>query len=253
MKVATLISDWGWEDVSLGILKGKFFAQLPDCRVIDLTHGVELQSSVQTAFMLEHVYSNFPVGTVHLALTSVSCWSTEKPLLLQKDGFYFIGIDDGTFSMMFEGEVLSVRRYVGTEASTLDMMVNLVSACMNGNWESVTEPANDIVRSFMLRACYTEEPCHISGHVVYIDKHNNVVTNIPATMFQQAMAQHPRIACSLSTYRINKYHAKYESDFVPYFVPNSIGVIEIVMYGGRVRMLSPWQQEVNVEIDFKSK
>ncbi|MBQ4355589.1 MAG: SAM-dependent chlorinase/fluorinase [Bacteroidales bacterium] len=250
VKVVTLISDWGRGDLGIGIMRGRFLAQCPDCHLIDLTHDVELQSSSQTAFVLEHVYDNFPQGTVHLALTEVSCWSMQPPVITEVDGHFFIGVENGVLAEIFDDRQLAFRRYFGTGNGTLEMMVNLAVACLDGSWQSVTE-STEVERVRTFHATYNSRSSHISGHIVYVDQHNNIVTNIPVEMFREAMEAHSGFECSLSTFHIRRFHEHFMQDNQPYFVPNSLGVMEIVTYGGRVRLLARWQQELNIEIDFK--
>lgn len=87
----------------------------------------------------------------------------------------------------------------------------------------------------------------IAGHVIYIDAYNNVLTNIPVSLFEEKVHD-GRFTAKIGTLVITHLHRTYESDPEPYLIPNSLGVMEIATYKSRVSILAKWQKDTSVDI-----
>lgn len=250
MNIVTLISDWGIQDPSVAMMKGRILSRV-DCQIVDISHGVEVLSVNQTAFMLGNAYKTFPLGTVHVALTCMSRGAAGQPLAVKVDGQYFIGMDNAVLPLMFSECIgnETVYRYNGDDADYLDKVASLVAACVKGDLEEVADACGDYLCRRPFKAEYFPQRNHLSGHVVYMDSNNNIVTNISEQMFREALGTR-NFEGTLGGHVIRKVHASYARDTEPYFLPNTLGMLEIVTYGGRVALLAKWQQDVNIEIDF---
>ena len=245
----TLISDWGWDDVSLGLLKWDLQKRFPEAHIVDLMHDVELLDAGQTAFIMSRVYQRFPAGSVHLMLTGVSRWTAEKPVGVFEDGHFFVGIDNGVLPSLFPDGKLPVRCWIGEGNDCMEQICMMIESCMDGRYEEMTQSTQLNTNGFTLRHVYSEEGKSLHGHVMYIDRHHNVVTNIPADLFQDFL-QDNSFELSVSGFVIRKFHERYEQDCEPYLVPNSLGVIEIVSYGARLVIVPRWHRNQEIIIKF---
>lgn len=250
MKIVTLTSDWQLLDPYVGMFKGQMLAQIPDVNIVDLTHQVEALNINQASFLMKNSCIKFPSGTVHLCLLGATDLNSEDPILVCKDGHFFIGSDEGVFSLMFfpEIEQLGMRRYKGDAKGHFSKLIDLCAACWDGSWEEKTEAYSDFKRIRPFEANYFAARRHISGHVIYIDALGNVVTNIPVEMFEKAVAG-GSIRANVGGVEIKNYYTQYVKSEVPYFIPNSLGMMEIATYGGHIALLAYWQRDENVEID----
>lgn len=247
--IITLISDWGWEDVSLGLLKWELQKRVPDAFIVDLVHDVELLDVRQTAFVMSRLFRRFPEGSVHLMLTGVSRWTEEALVGVQVEGHYFVGIDNGVLPSLFPDGKLPVRHWIGEGSDCLEQMCLMADACLAGRFEQLTEAVELNTKGFTLRHVYSDVNKELHGNVMYIDRHHNVVTNIPADLFKDFLEDYS-FELSVSGFTISKFHERYEQDCEPYLVPNALGVLEIVSYGARLVILPRWHKDQQIIIKF---
>ncbi len=247
--IITLISDWGWEDVSLGLMKWELQKRVPDAFMVDLMHDVEVLDVGQTAFIMSRLYERFPSGSVHLMLTGVSRWTVENLVAVQAEGHYFVGIDNGVLPSILPDGKLRARRWIGEGSDCLEQMCLLAEACLAGRFEQMTQDTQLNEAGFLLRYAYNEGKMELRGNVMYIDCHHNVVTNIPAEIFKGFLEDYS-FELVVSGFTIRKFHERYEQDCEPYLVPNALGVLEIVSYGARLVIVPRWQKNQVIIIKF---
>jgi S-adenosyl-L-methionine hydrolase (adenosine-forming) len=54
------------------------------------------------ALTLSAVYSNFPAGSIHLAVVDLGVGSDRRPVLIEAADYLFIGPDNGLFSIVLD-------------------------------------------------------------------------------------------------------------------------------------------------------
>lgn len=96
--VLTLLSDFGFQDVYVGVMKGVIAQINPRLQVIDLTHQVAPQSITAAGFYLINAYRHFPQGTVHVAVVDPGVGSSRRAIAIQTSIGFFVGPDNGLFS-----------------------------------------------------------------------------------------------------------------------------------------------------------
>jgi S-adenosylmethionine hydrolase len=95
----TLLSDFGYKDPFVGIMKGVIARVNRMAQVVDLTHGIPPQDILAGAMALRHSARYFPCGTIHVAVVDPGVGGARRPLLIESDGNYFIGPDNGLLSL----------------------------------------------------------------------------------------------------------------------------------------------------------
>src|SRR5689334_3328047 len=104
MPTVTLTTDWGTRDYYLASFKGMLVTQCPDVRIIDISNEVDHFDILQASFILKNCYEKFPKGTIHFI--GVRGQETRQKsrgyLLLECNNHYFIGYDNGIFSLMLD-------------------------------------------------------------------------------------------------------------------------------------------------------
>ena len=247
MKVITLTSDWTLQEPYVGMLKGQLFTTCPDAKVVDLTHAIEIGNVNQTAFLLRSAFRSFPEGTVHFILTGASAYLLSQPVVYSLDGHFFIGEDTGVFSLLSFGSSVGVaRQYAGEEGDFLQKLIRLAEWCFDGTWQEHTADYTLQMR-IPFTANFIETQNMISGHITYIDAYNNVLTDIPVSLFEEKVRD-GRFTAKIDTLTITHLHRTYEPDTEPYLIPNSLGVMEIATYKSRVSILAKWQKDTSVDI-----
>src|SRR5690349_13728425 len=108
MSIITLTTDLGIKDFYLAAIKGSILGSLPDAQIVDITHQIPSYNIAQAAFIVKNSYHYFPEGTVHLVMVDNCYQSDAKLLAVYADGHYFIGPDNGLFSLALNKEPDSV-------------------------------------------------------------------------------------------------------------------------------------------------
>ena len=72
MPIITLTTDLGIKDFYLAAVKGFILSNLPETKIVDITHQIPSFHITQAAFILGNAYHYFPEGTVHLVSVEIS-------------------------------------------------------------------------------------------------------------------------------------------------------------------------------------
>ncbi len=142
MPIITLTTDFGLKDYYVGLLKGALLSQNPSLPLVDISHNINVYDIVQGAFILKNCFAEFPVGTIHII--SISNYRNDPPcfLAVRYAGHYFIGPDNGVFSLLFDNKItrdIYELEYVKNNAFPLkDVFANAVGHLISG------KPFNEI-------------------------------------------------------------------------------------------------------------
>lgn len=120
----TLTTDFGTTDGYVGAVKGVILSICPRVRLIDLTNEIPSFDIVVGAFHLGCSFSFFPRGTIHLAVVDPGVGSARRPLLVVTKDHFFVGPDNGLFTLVAEREPvraiyeLTEKRYFRSHVSS---------------------------------------------------------------------------------------------------------------------------------------
>jgi S-adenosylmethionine hydrolase len=196
----TLLTDFGTDDIYVGVMKGVLRRLAPNSPVIDLTHAVAPQDVVQGAFLLQQAWRHFPPGTVHLVVVDPGVGTSRRRLALRAEGQYFVGPDNGVLSAALP-DAARGERSVGQayEASGLDVPLGVeafageggaspdVSATFEGrdvfapaaaflaNGGDIATVGRRIKSMLALPAFRAPE---LRGLVLHVDRYGNLITDI---------------------------------------------------------------------------
>ena len=253
----TLTTDFGYRDPFVGIMKGVIAGINPNARVIDLSHDIPPQDIMAGALVLRHSVPYFPAGAIHIAVIDPGVGSARRPLLLEYDGSYFVGPDNGVLSLALAGK--QPARIIHLSNSTYHLQP--VSATFHGRDTFAPVAAylslgvaavafGESVESFVrlklpapLRAAR-----RINGEIIYIDGFGNLFTNISERDLTGFTADKLVISLRDATIRglaVN-YAAAVEGELVA--LVNSWGLLEIALYKGSARQRTAAQIGDKVEI-----
>jgi S-adenosyl-L-methionine hydrolase (adenosine-forming) len=108
-QIITLTTDFGVTDHFTGVMKGVILNIAPRATIVDITHEVTPFEITEGAFTLAESYRYFPQGTVHIAVVDPGVGTARRPLLVEAGGHFFIGPDNGLFTMIYDREPHQVR------------------------------------------------------------------------------------------------------------------------------------------------
>ena len=188
--IITLTSDWGTRDHYVGIVKGALLSRMPGAQIIDISHQISPFDVKQASFVLRSAYPFFPVGTVHIVGINTEESELNPHIALLYKGHYFIGTDNGIFTLMFDSlpekiVELSITQDTGFFIfSTRDRFVKAAIHLSNGG------PIEELghLRT-ELKALIRMQPQvngnTLAGRVMYIDNYENVLLNVTIKEFDE--------------------------------------------------------------------
>lgn len=114
MPVITLTTDFGLSDHYVGTMKGVILRICPGARIVDLSHDVAPYETGEASFVILQAYRYFPRKTVHVGVVDPGVGTSRRPILVEAAGQYFVGPDNGIFSLILAREKHKVRAIAAT-------------------------------------------------------------------------------------------------------------------------------------------
>ncbi|MCE1202723.1 MAG: SAM-dependent chlorinase/fluorinase [Bacteroidia bacterium] len=257
MAIITLTSDWGTSDYYLAAVKGTILSSLPDVTIVDVSHHIRSFDIESAAFTLRNCYHSFPRGTVHIVAVNTE-ESIEHPHVVMKyDGHYFIGADNGVFSMIFgdaapeEAIEINVLQDSGFFTfSTRDRFAKVSVMILKGAQISeLGTPRTEITRKFLFEPVVSGNV--IRGQVTHIDAYENAITNISYALFRKEQ-RNRKFEIYFAGYRIRKIDKGYLdvglADLVAIF--GTHGMLEIAINQGKAASLCGLERTTQVIVTF---
>lgn len=187
-QLVTLTTDFGLTDAYVAAMKGAMLQVEPSLTMVDVTHQVEPQDVMGGAFVLRQTIPYFPEGTVHLAVVDPGVGSARRPIAALFGGHFFVGPDNGLFSLLLEGRtpekivVLDRRTFWRTPRPSRtfngrDIFGPIAAHLASGRkLEEVGTLTETYQQLHWPHPLADDEG--VQGFVVHIDRFGNCVTNI---------------------------------------------------------------------------
>ncbi|MDR2868768.1 MAG: SAM-dependent chlorinase/fluorinase [Bacteroidales bacterium] len=256
MPIITLISDLKLRDPYVSIIKAGIMSVTAELSILDITHAVAAGNSLQTAYLLSNSYPHFPKGTLHLIYTDCFFKKEANPVLVNYDGHYFMGADDGVFSMFINSKEYNAVIYAEPDVSDLflvEKMQKMVGWFLQNTVVQHTNPYPSLQKKYKNEPIFNQLENKIEGSIIYIDSFCNAITNIPTALFQSAsknlefLAKIPGRSQLIRRYSDHKIQDGIEL----YFTSNIMGFLEIRMNEGRLAPLTGIECGDKIEIKFQ--
>lgn len=187
--IIALTTDFGYTDPFVGIMKGVIYAINPHATIVDLTHGVPAQDVLAAALILRHSISYYPRDAIHVAVVDPGVGSMRKPLLIEAEGGYFVGPDNGLWSLALENRVIERVVHLSNDEfflkpTSVTFHGRDIFAPVAAHLSLGTPPTafGQVLATFQkielprVRANGGE----LIGEIIYIDGFGNLFTNIKA-------------------------------------------------------------------------
>lgn len=190
----TLLTDFGTQDVYVGVMKGVIAKINPFLRITDLTHTIPPQDIASARFNLMTAVPHFPKGTVHVAVVDPGVGSHRRAIAIRcSDIGYLVAPDNGLISGVIDQlndvQLSAVELtnsnywYTSTPSNTFhgrDIFASVGAYLASGvSLEQLGSPisTDSLVRLPLAPVQVAETG--IDGAVQYIDGFGNLVTTIP--------------------------------------------------------------------------
>ena len=95
-----LVSDFGLQDPYVGQMKAVLASEAAGVPVIDLLHSVPNFNAHAGAHLIDAFRHDFQVGSVFLCVVDPGVGGSRKPLVVEADGQWFVGPDNGLLSVV---------------------------------------------------------------------------------------------------------------------------------------------------------
>lgn len=237
--IITLTTDFGYKDPFVGIMKGVIAGISPQAQVVDLSHGIPPQDVMAGALVLRHSVCYFPRGTIHVAVVDPGVGSARRPLLIDSNGQYLIGPDNGVLSLALNDK----RAHRVVQLSNPVYHLRPTSATFHGrdifapvaaylslgiNAAAFGEAIDDFIR--LTWPAVTKSAQSIEGEIIYIDGFGNLYTNIQER--ELATFPQPDLTVAMGDVAIHGLARNYDAGANGRFIAlvNSWGLLEIALY-----------------------
>jgi S-adenosyl-L-methionine hydrolase (adenosine-forming) len=191
--IITLLTDFGHLDPYVGIMKGVILGICPHARLVDLTHEVAPYQIAQAAFHLQQSWPYFPERSIHLVVIDPGVGTLRRPILVEAANRFFIGPDNGVFSLLDPTEVreISTHNPASTTFHGRDIFAPAAARLAAGAAPRDLGP---------LVATPTRPNRNTVATVLHIDRFGNIITSLRPAPNMQIQAGPHTITRHATTY-----------------------------------------------------
>ncbi len=251
--IITLTTDFGYQDYFVGSMKGVILGINPHAQVVDISHEVDPYSVETAAYLIKSSYPYFPQGTIHVVVVDPEVGGTRRPILVEGDGNYFVGPDNGVFSTIYEEtKKLKIIHLTSEEYILKPSRQMLLGPTFHGRdifapvaaWLSKgVSPAKlgqEIHDPFMMPLAEprSDEEGILEGKIIYVDRFGNLISNMTRSHFS-LLSKSPgdaefQVHLKSQKLSLKRYYAEGSRE-EPCALINSCGHVEIFIYLGNAQ------------------
>ncbi len=254
MSLITLTTDFGTKDHFVGAVKGAIYSELPDARIVDITHEISPFNITETGYILKNSYKSFPEKSIHIVGVDSELSPENKHIAMLLDNHYFICPDNGLISMIASEinptQIVEINIHDRVESSfpVLDVFVQV--ACFiarGGSLGVIGREIQSYKQMTEIQPKIDTTQTRILGSVIYIDNYGNVISNISKKLFND-IGKGRNFTIKARRYTFHKIQQKY-NDIINYEIEedrklydgnklaifNSAGFLEIAIYRSNLK------------------
>ena len=229
------MTDFGLKDGAVSAMKGVAFGVDKDLRMFDLSHDITSYDIWEGAYRLKQTASYWPKGTVFVNVVDPGVGTDRNSIVLKtKTGHYFVGPDNGLFTLIAEDMGIEEVRRIDESKNRLegssksytfhgrDIFAYVGARLASGNlkYEDVGPKLKDEV----VKISYQKPELKgntVSGNIPILDiQYGNIWSNISDELFEKL---NPKVGEVFQVEIYNKDKLIY-NEKVPY--ANSFGDVE---------------------------
>jgi S-adenosylmethionine hydrolase len=237
----TLTTDFGTDDVFVGVMKGVILGINPAVRVVDLTHGVPAQAVEIGALLLRLAAPYFPARTIHVAVVDPGVGGARRAVCVETARGIFVGPDNGL--LVPAAEDAGIRRVVactndafflpavGPTFHGRDVFAPVAAHLSRGVRPTRLGPtAAPLTPLALARA--RREGNRIAGEVIHVDRFGNLITNVSAGDLEGFPRQTLSVSIGAFDLRglVSSYGVARDGELV--VLVNSWGLLEVAERNG---------------------
>lgn len=241
MAIVTLLTDSGESDHYVAAIRARILSLHTAVQLVDLTHAVRPGDIAHGAFVLRSVFRDFPKGTVHLVGVNATGGRDDAYIALQLEDHFFVGCDNGLFGLISDQEATQVVKLPDADRPTTfperDIFAPAAArlaagdslAALGETWPSFKRMTDRQVKATRKQ---------ITGQVVHVDEHGNLITNIPREAFD-ILSRGKTYTIQFGGEKFRRIHTQYHQaeEGECFILFNSLNVLEIGIFKGNASEL----------------
>lgn len=191
--IITLTTDFGTDDIFIGVMKGVILGINPAARIVDLSHAIPPQSLEVGALLLRLAVPYFPSDTIHVAIVDPGVGTARRAVVVETTSAVLVGPDNGLLAPAAEQagfkrliECTDRRYWLSCPGPTFhgrDIYAPVAAYLSRGVApERVGQPSAPLAPLALPLARHEQDGGRavVRGEVIYIDHFGNLLTNITA-------------------------------------------------------------------------
>lgn len=242
MTTIALISDFGYRDAYVGIMKAVIHSIAPEAYLIDLCHEVPAHNVMSGSYLVASAMPYLPDRSIILGVVDPGVGTRRRAIAVRTDTHTYVGPDNGLFHMAYDLE----EPIEAIELTNPDFHLPRISKTFHGR-DIFSPVAAHLARGVAFGDLGTEidpnglvrlpeigpiiKEYGIESSIVHIDHFGNVVTNLSREVLEAAGKQARYV-------RIGEHRAQFAETFadvpkndpVAYF--NSTDYLEVGIRNG---------------------
>lgn len=178
-----LFTDFGAEGPYLGQMEAVLDRLAPDVKVINLLSNAPKADPLLSSYLLAALCRTFPVGTVFLAVVDPGVGGPRRPVVLEVDGRFYVGPDNGLFNTVAAqaelahwSEIIWRPELCSSSFHGRDIFAPMAARLAAGSVERCLKP---------FEASLNDWPQDLAK-IVYCDHYGNAMTGMRFTQDCQA-------------------------------------------------------------------
>lgn len=198
--IITLLTDFGAEDSYIGAMKGVILSINPDATIVDISHQIPPQDIIAGAFVLSQAAPFFPRGTIHIAVVDPGVGGNRKPILIQTGRYFFVGPDNGIFSLALQNERIRQKIHLTNKGYFLgyisptfhgrDIFSPVAAYLSLGIDPAMLGKKIKQIKNLGFKKPYVKG-MKITGEIIHIDRFGNLITNIDQGLLRRIFKNKP--------------------------------------------------------------
>ncbi|MBI1182968.1 hypothetical protein GC194_01760 [bacterium] len=257
MPIVTLISDLGNRDYHIASVKGILLRANPQVQIVDITHEIKPFHYIDAAYILANCFRDFPEKTLHLVGVEGDFERQNFWILAELENHFFLTKNNGLLSLISEEQPTRAIQIPLESKKDLkfpfrNIVARAAGMLLSGTALSDMGPEVKEIKELRLMQP-TVSANSITGQVVFVTPHQNVVTNIHRRLFESFTTFG---TCKVHYTKLdhfgriyNSYHEVPEGAAACFFGHN--GFLEIGIHGGNALKLLTLNPGKNIWIEFE--
>ena len=255
----TLTTDFGTADPYVGVMKGVILSINPRASIVDISHHIQPQSVLESAFIIGNSHRFFPNGTIHVVVVDPGVGTSRGALLLVTPSASFLAPDNGVLSPILTEGFRREADGMGRAPPVRGSRVGLPKDCISYQLTNSDYWLHPVSSTFHGRDVFAPVAAHLSlgvpahqmgqevydlawlpsgqpewnsdgltGEVVHVDRFGNLITNIAAALLPREKS----ITVAVKGQSIAGLSPSYEEGGPLLAIVGSYGYLEVSVKNG---------------------